>query len=72
MLLCNIPGPSLPCLWECGTQTFDMKTIRTVILGTGFMGRVRTEAIRRVGNVDVVGVVGSAAESEAFCGDFFP
>ena len=49
-----------------------MKTIRTVILGTGFMGRVGTEAIRRAGNVDVVGVVGSAAESEAFCGDFFP
>jgi len=39
-----------------------MKKLRTVILGTGFMGRVHTEAIRRLGNAEVVGVVGSTVE----------
>jgi predicted dehydrogenase len=39
-----------------------MKKLRTIVLGTGFMGRVHTEAIRRLGNVDVAGVVGSTPE----------
>ncbi len=39
-----------------------MKKLKTVILGTGFMGRVHTEAVRRLGNVEVVGVAGSTAE----------
>jgi predicted dehydrogenase len=39
-----------------------MKKLKTVIFGTGFMGRVHTEAVRRLGNVDVVGVAGSTAE----------
>ena len=30
-----------------------MKTIRTAIFGTGFMGKVHTEALRRLGNVEV-------------------
>ena len=33
-----------------------MKKIQTVILGTGFMGRVHTEGIRRLGNVEVAGI----------------
>ena len=33
-----------------------MKKIRTVIFGTGFMGRVHTEGIRRLGNVEVAGI----------------
>ena len=41
-----------------------MKKIRTAILGTGFMGRVHTEAVRRLGNVEVVAVAGSS-ESHA-------
>jgi len=32
------------------------RRIKTAVIGTGFMGRVHTEAIRRVGNVDVVAV----------------
>ena len=36
--------------------------IKTVIFGTGFMGRLHTESIRRLGNVEVVGVAGSTAE----------
>src|SRR3954462_15290207 len=39
-----------------------MKKVRTVVLGTGFMGRVHTEGIRRLGNVDVVGIAASSAE----------
>ena len=33
-----------------------MKKIRTVIFGTGFMGRVHTEGVRRLGNVEVAGI----------------
>lgn len=40
-----------------------MKKIRTAIFGTGFMGRVHTEALRRLGNVEVVGVVGRTWEA---------
>jgi predicted dehydrogenase len=40
-----------------------MKKLKTAIFGTGFMGRVHTEAVRRLGNVEVVGVAGSTAES---------
>src|SRR5471030_2929254 len=39
-----------------------MKKLRTVIFGTGFMGRVHTEGVRRLGNVEVAGI---AASSEA-------
>ena len=33
-----------------------MQKIRTAMFGTGFMGIVHTEAIRRLGNVEVVAV----------------
>jgi predicted dehydrogenase len=39
-----------------------MKKIRIALFGTGFMGRVHTEAARRLGNVEVVGVAGSSLE----------
>jgi predicted dehydrogenase len=39
-----------------------MKKLKTVIFGTGFMGKVHTEAVRRLGNVEVTGVAGSTAE----------
>ncbi|MBM3754254.1 MAG: Gfo/Idh/MocA family oxidoreductase [Acidobacteria bacterium] len=42
-----------------------MARIRTAIIGTGFMGRVHAEAIRRLGNVEVAAVAGSSAESAA-------
>ena len=39
-----------------------MKTIKTAIVGTGFMGKVHTENVRRLGNVEVAAVVGSKPE----------
>ncbi len=33
-----------------------MKKFKAVIFGTGFMGRVHTEGLRRLGNIDVAGV----------------
>jgi len=39
-----------------------MKKLRTAIFGTGFMGRVHTEGVRRLGNVEVIGIAGSNAE----------
>src|SRR5580704_7009774 len=38
------------------------KRIKVAIFGTGFMGRVHTEALRRLGNIEVVGVAGSSKE----------
>src|SRR5580658_7753287 len=40
-----------------------MNKIKTAIFGTGFMGRVHTEGIRRLGNVEVAGIAGSTAAS---------
>jgi predicted dehydrogenase len=39
-----------------------MTRISVAVFGTGFMGRVHTEALRRLGNIDVVGVAGSSLE----------
>src|SRR5689334_1145842 len=39
-----------------------MQKIRTAIVGTGFMGKVHTENVRRLGNVEVAAVVGSRPE----------
>jgi predicted dehydrogenase len=36
--------------------------IRTAVIGTGFMGRVHLEALRRVPNVDVVEIAGTSLE----------
>jgi len=40
-----------------------MKRIRTAIIGTGFMGRVHLEAVRRLGSVEVAAVVGRRIEA---------
>jgi predicted dehydrogenase len=45
-----------------------MRKIRTAVIGTGFMGRVHTEAIRRLGNVEVAAVAGETAELAASFG----
>jgi len=39
-----------------------MKKLRTAVFGTGFMGRVHTEGIRRLGNVEVVAIAASSEE----------
>ena len=39
-----------------------MNKIRTAILGTGFMGRVHSEAARRIGMVDVASVSGRSVD----------
>ena len=41
-----------------------MKKLKTAVFGTGFMGRVHTEGIRRLGNVEVEAVAASS-ESKA-------
>ena len=40
-----------------------MKKIKTAIVGTGFMGKVHAENVRRLGNVEVAVVVGSRPET---------
>ena len=39
-----------------------MKKLRTAIFGTGFMGRVHTEGVRRLGNVEVAGIAARTEE----------
>ncbi len=39
-----------------------MKKLQTAMIGAGFMGRVHTEAIRRLGNVEVAAIVGVSEE----------
>jgi predicted dehydrogenase len=39
------------------------KKIKTAIVGTGFMGKVHTENVRRLGNVEIAAVVGSRIET---------
>ena len=40
-----------------------MQKIKTAIAGTGFMGKVHAEQIRRLGNVEIAAVVGSRPET---------
>jgi len=40
-----------------------MAKIKTAIVGTGFMGNVHTENVRRLGNVEVAAIVGSRPET---------
>jgi predicted dehydrogenase len=40
-----------------------MEKIKVAVFGTGFMGRVHVEALRRLGTVDVVAIAGRTAES---------
>lgn len=39
-----------------------MKKVKTAIIGTGFMGKVHAENVRRLGNVEIAAVVGSRPE----------
>jgi predicted dehydrogenase len=48
-----------------------MKKIRVAILGTGFMGKVHAEAIRRVGNVEIVAIAGISIEDAKSLADPF-
>ncbi len=41
----------------------DMQKIKTAIVGTGFMGKVHAENVRRLGNVEIAAVVGSRPET---------
>jgi len=45
-----------------------MNRIRTAVIGAGFMGRVHTEGIRRLGNVDIVACCAISEEEAAAFG----
>ena len=48
-----------------------MKKIYIAIVGTGFMGKVHAENVRRLGNVEIAAVVGSRPErAQKFANDF--
>src|SRR3984893_17497405 len=46
-----------------------MKKLKTAVFGTGFMGRVHTEGIRRLGNVEVAAIAASSDEKAKKFGD---
>jgi predicted dehydrogenase len=46
-----------------------MKKLKTAVFGTGFMGRVHTEGIRRLGNVEVAAIAASNDEKARKFGD---
>src|SRR3954468_1264263 len=48
-----------------------MKRIRTAIIGTGFMGRVHLEAVRRLGFVEVVAIAGRRIDAARSMADAF-
>lgn len=48
-----------------------MKTIKTAIIGTGFMGRVHLEALRRVQFVEVVAIAGRKEDAARKLGEGF-
>lgn len=48
-----------------------MKTIRTAIIGTGFMGRVHLEGLRRIAGVEVAAIVGRTRASAERLGASF-
>jgi predicted dehydrogenase len=48
-----------------------MRTVRTAIFGTGFMGRVHLEALRRVPGVEVVAIAGRELDAAARLGAGF-
>jgi predicted dehydrogenase len=42
-----------------------MRKIKTAVIGTGFMGRVHSEAIRRLGNVEIAAIAAGSAQEAA-------
>jgi predicted dehydrogenase len=52
---------------NCINEEITLTKIKTAIVGTGFMGKVHTENVRRLPNVEVAAVVGSRPErAQAF------
>jgi predicted dehydrogenase len=49
----------------------DTRRVRAAVIGTGFMGRVHLEALRRLGFVDVAAVVGSSERKARSLADAF-
>ena len=45
-----------------------MRRVKTAVIGAGFMGKVHSEAIRRLGNVDIVAVAAATADEAASFG----
>ena len=46
-----------------------MRRVKTAVIGAGFMGKVHSEAIRRVGHVDIAAVVAATAAEAAGFGE---
>lgn len=47
-----------------------MKIFKAAVFGTGFMGKVHTEALRRLGNIEVAAIAGSTqANADAFAAE---
>src|SRR5579872_2844066 len=46
-----------------------MRTFKTALIGTGFMGRVHAENLRRLGSVEITAVAGSTVERARAFGD---
>src|SRR6202453_3624103 len=61
MALCFVSSPALRGGSRAMAKT--MKTIRTAIFGTGFMGRVHLEAVRRLEFVEAAAIAGRNSEA---------
>src|SRR5437870_4015531 len=46
-----------------------MGNLKTAVIGTGFMGKVHAEGIRRLGNVEIAAVAASSEEKAKRFGD---
>src|SRR5437660_6798046 len=46
-----------------------MRKLKTAVIGTGFMGKVHAEGIRRLGNVEIAGVAASSEDKARQFGD---
>ena len=46
-----------------------MRKLKTAVIGTGFMGKVHAEGIRRLGNVEIAGLAASSEEKARSFGD---
>jgi predicted dehydrogenase len=46
-----------------------MRKIKTALIGTGFMGRVHAEGVRRLGNVEIAAIAASSGEKARQFGD---
>src|SRR5205085_1450073 len=53
----------------CDIFKLTMKKLKAAVFGSGFMGRVHTEGIRRLGNVEVAAIAASSDEKARRFGD---